>query len=694
MYFYDLECYTNFFYALFISADTPDEALTEYIEADKYNDVERKRVALSNLTYVDFTIFNDSITTHNDVQELVKFIDSEMNLFIGFNNDEYDNLLLDYIIINKHHYKQLTVLEINRDLKRISDTIITFKRGVYDIEPMMKTYKRKYQSWDVLNSLFETVQRKSLKQFMVLLKWHRIEDLPIEPSAIITYEQMEQLKDYCFNDVLGTKALMDKKAGELLMKEELSKEFGMYLMNSNRSKIADKLMAKFYSDATGMKYYEFKDKRTFRHKIIFKDIIPDSIHFNDPKLKAFLNHLKQIVLHVQDKFKEKVYFAGNIYMFAKGGLHTKDKPGIFTTTDKAFISDADVGSFYPWNIINEDIHPEHMNAGIFNMIARHITVGRMEAKAAGQKIKAEGLKIVANSGLFGKFGFEPGILYDLKALYATTITGQLKLLMLAERYTEIGCTVLSANTDGLVVKIPYELEQEYHRVSDEWCEYFGFTLEFSKYVKYVRTSVNNYLAIKESGSVKTKGSFLVEYDAAFQYDATSLDDDDSEEDEDTNEEMFTGELDMSKSYGMPIVVKAVNAHYTTGISVTDYINSQNDIYDYCMVQKIGGQFQPEYHYIKDGILYKELLQKDVRFYASTVGGVLIKQYKDKNKRVSLKSKQRITIFNRWHPVDDFSEYKVDKRYYIAEALKILNTVSLVRTKDMRKFTGNMFDELD
>ena len=705
MLFYDIECYRNFFYACFISSTTPKAYLDEYIEADKHNDVEAKAIALSKMDYRDFTIFSDldDLSGDNDVcqiTELVEYIDTPQHLLVGFNNNEYDDIMINYMIVNLNVLRHKSPIEITSELKRISDTIIDFKRVVFDMEPTLKFYKKQYQSWDVLNSLFETVQRKSLKQFLVMLKWHRIEDLPIVPSAIIKYHEVYLLKDYCINDVLGTKAILDEKAGEILMKHELSAEFGIYLVNSNRSKIADRLLSKFYSEATGLKWFEFKDLRTFRHKIRFGDIISDKIYFKDPKLQAFLERLKNKVISVKDKFKEEVFFDGNIYTFAKGGIHTKDKPGVFVSTDRYDLEDADVGSYYPWTIINDRICPAHLNEDIFLMIAEDVTVGRMIAKAEGKVIKAEGLKIVVNAGLFGKMGFEMGFLYDLKAMYATTINGELKLLMLAEWYTEIGCKIISANTDGLLAKVPHHLREEYQRVSKEWTDYFSYTLEFNKYTKYVRTSVNDYLAVKENGSVKTKGDFLIEYEKTFKVDFIDdnvLDDEEvveNEFDDVTIDGMFTGDLDLAKGYGMPVVVKAVNAYFTKGIDIVKFINEHTDIYDFCMAKKIGGQFQAEYHSIKDGRLHVEVLQKDVRFYASNTGGSLVKQYKIKEKKVSALAKQRVTVFNRWFPVNDFSEYNVDTRFYIKEAMKIIHSVSLVKTKDMKKYTGKMFDEIE
>jgi len=280
-----------------------------------------------------------------------------------------------------------------------------------------------------------------------------------------------------------------------------------------------------------------------------------------------------------------------------------------------------------------------------------------------------------------KFGFEMGFLYDLRALYQTTINCELKLLVLAERYELAGIHVISANTDGLLCKIPLHLEAIYKEISDEWCKEFSFELEYATYSKYVRTSVNDYLAIKDNGEIKTKGDFMVSYEKSFDLNE-EFDDDD-----------FSDEIDLRKGYGMPIVVKAVNAYFTKGIPIKDYIHAGNDIYDFCLTQKIGGQFLAEYHTIKNGSLNIENVQKDIRYFVSDRGGVLIKKYKDKDKRISIQAKQTATIFNDWFPCATMLDYNIDYKFYVSEAMKIINTVSLIRTKDMKKYTGKMFDDL-
>ena len=53
----------------------------------------------------------------------------------------------------------------------------------------------------------------------------------------------------------------------------ISAKYEVNVITSNRSTIADKLMAKFYSQYTGLKYFQFKDLRSARTHVVFSDIL-------------------------------------------------------------------------------------------------------------------------------------------------------------------------------------------------------------------------------------------------------------------------------------------------------------------------------------------------------------------------------------------------------------------------------------
>jgi hypothetical protein len=131
---------------------------------------------------------------------------------------------------------------------------------------------------------------------------------------------------------------------------------------------------------------------------------------------------------------------------------------------------------------------------------------RLAAKHAGDKVTADALKITIN-GSFGKFGSKWSKLYSPDLLIQTTITGQLALLMLIEALESEGIAVVSANTDGVVIKCPVARAAMMEFVVWEWEQATGFETEATRYRAIYSRDVNNYLAIKPDGSWKAKGAY-------------------------------------------------------------------------------------------------------------------------------------------------------------------------------------------
>lgn len=96
-------------------------------------------------------------------------------------------------------------------------------------------------------------------------------------------------------------------------------------------------------------------------------------------------------------------------------------------------------------------------------------------------------------------------IYDRELTMFTTITGELSLLMLIEAYELAGINVISANTDGVTVRIKKVLIDKMHQINTWWSVLTSYELERTDYQKIVFSTVNDYLAIKTDGDVKKKG---------------------------------------------------------------------------------------------------------------------------------------------------------------------------------------------
>lgn len=89
-----------------------------------------------------------------------------------------------------------------------------------------------------------------------------------------------------------------------------------------------------------------------------------------------------------------------------------------------------------------------------------------------------------------------------------TVTGQLALLMLIESFDSTdGVEVISANTDGVTIRCRKDCEQEAVNAVKTWEILTGFETERADYASLHSRDVNNYVAIKTNGEVKTKGAY-------------------------------------------------------------------------------------------------------------------------------------------------------------------------------------------
>ena len=705
-YIYDVECYSNFFCASFIEIKTKLEVIDNYCKADWKKDIDLKQSTLKELNIKTFIICNCDNYEINQVEELCKFVKDECIILVGYNNRNYDDLMLDYLTICKFTNSQSSAY-INNALYNLSSNIIGVDGITRWNSEIFKNYTSPYKSSDLIAMLFEKIARKSLKQVAINLKWYRIQDLPIASHEVIKKDKIDEIIDYNINDILITHRLYWKKLEEIDTRIKIGQIYGLDLINSNRSNIADKLMVKFYADETGLKPVQFKQLRTIRRLIKFQEIINPAISFNNDKLVNFLNKLKKTVLVIGskdkhdkegwvNKFEEKLIFDNNVYTFATGGLHTQDRPGVLESTNDIIYRDADVTSYYPSIIAKLRISPAHLDKAVFLHIVEVEIKERVEAKHAGLKAKAEALKIVLNSGLFGKMGFEFGWLFDLKAMYEVTINGQLYLLKLIEMLSEVNVQVVSANTDGIVCKIHKHQLNDYERVCRNWCNWSKLELEFTDYIKYIRTTVNDYLALKNTGDVIATSFFTDE----------DLDEDRELTDEDLDKYIkknsktkgdFIDDIQLDKGYPTPIIAKCLHNYFLRGIAIDDTLYNSRDIYDFCLSQKTGNVFINEYHTIKDGKLSIEILQKTIRYYVSRRGGVVIKKYKDSNKRISILAKHNVTLLNDFIEYDDFSKYDIKYNYYKSRIMDIINKIYLQNTSDIKGtksksgISGKLFD---
>jgi hypothetical protein len=581
-----------------------------------------KRVDTKELR--EFIIFED----RNDLAPLYDFIADHTKWFVGYNSFSFDNQLLKYIHTNYFDLSMVNSDWITLQIFNLANTIITSQFREY-------SYNLPFQGIDLMKV---GGYQKSLKLLGVSMKWPKIQDLPISSDSIIKREDVLTIRKYNLNDVLITEQLYYHLLDRLKLRAEISELYNINCYTESDSGMANRILEKFYSETSGLEKKYFKDLRTERKFIKFDWVVFKEIDFKTPELMTLLEEVRDYTYYKdQPFFKKKVVFGGVEYKLGVGGLHSVDNGAVFEETATMRIIDADIASMYPTLAINHNLAPEHLGSKFMKNF-RGLRDKRIKAKREGNKTENECLKIVLNATI-GKT-LNPHLwLYDPIVNLKVTINGQLYILMLIEQLVLNGFKVISANTDGVTTLVDINVEEDYYRICKEWESKTRFELEYAYYKKYVRRDVNNYIAIKQDDKVKTKGIFLKE-------------------------------IDFAKGYDKPIVSIALYEFFVNGVPIEKTINEHRDIYDFCIAKKIDNKFTNEFHSIKNGEYSKDILQKSVRYYVSTNGGVLLKKDYENGDTENYEVNKKITIFN------DYFEgpYNIDYGYYINQTQKIINEI--------------------
>lgn len=349
----------------------------------------------------------------------------------------------------------------------------------------------------------------SLKIYGGRLHAPKMQDLPIEPDVSITPEQRAVLRQYCENDLVTLRALFRTLEPQLGLREQMSSQYGLDLRSKSDAQIAEAVIQHEVEKAMGKRLPKPQDLSGQR----FHYQAPDFITFTSAPLRAALATITHATFTVAGNGtvqmpKEiatlSIRLGAGVYRMGIGGLHSSEK-GIAHQADADHVLiDRDVASYYPSIILNCDLKPAQMGRH-FIPVYRAIVERRLAAKRAKDSVTADALKITIN-GSFGKFGSPYSLLYSPTLLIQTTVTGQLALLMLIEMLESEGIPVVSANTDGIVIKCPRIKIAVMDFIVWEWEIVTGFTTEATDYLALYSRDVNNYIAIKAQG-YKVKGVY-------------------------------------------------------------------------------------------------------------------------------------------------------------------------------------------
>jgi len=579
----DIECYTNYFLVA-IKSMANDKVVT--FERSDWSDFDAEQL---NSVLRKYTI-------------------------ITFNGNRYDLLLLKGSIAGFDASK----------LKVMSDDIIVNNVRAWDTESKYNLPQCKYI--DHIDLIDVAPGKASLKIYGGRLHSKRMQDLPIEPSAIIKLDERELLTSYCINDLDTTIDLFNKLSSQIDLREKMGEELGIDLRSKSDAQIAEAVIKKQIEAIKGTKIY----RPDLPNGFSFNYVPPKFIKFKHPELVNALEVFKNEAFTLNEKGdavepekvgKLKVKINQTVYQLGIGGIHSCEKTVNYIAGTDYILVDRDVTSYYPNIILNQRLYPKHI--GIEFLTAyKSIVEKRVHAKRTGDKVTDASLKIVINSS-FGKFGNKWSALYSPDLLIQTTVTGQLALLMLIEALEGSGIQVVSANTDGIVIYCHKRNQAALFSIIAAWEETTGFNTEETAYTALYSRDINNYVAFKPSGSYKAKGAYA--------------------------------DAELSKTPTAQVCVQAVVDHLQLDIPIETTIRSCQDTRMFVSVRSVTG----------GAVKGDTYLGKAVRWYYALGETGSINYLKNGNKVAMTDGAKPLMLLPAKPPKD------IDRQWYITKAYAIL-----------------------
>jgi hypothetical protein len=493
---------------------------------------------------------------------------------IGFNSISYDIPMIEAAC------KGATLYE----LKELSDDIIIR-------DERKANWRAPYNHIDLIEV---APLEGSLKLYAARLHCKRMQELPIDPHSDLSPQDVIDTRDYCFNDLDNTELLYSHPTYGLKPHVELRERLGAEINQDIRSK-SDAQVGEAFINAKIREARGFSPKKPDLpddYEFFYQP--PEYLSFDNPQLQEALRIVQAVPFRLDGSgapvmpealSKLSIRIGSCVYKMGMGGLHSSEKTAVHKADDETDLIDRDVVSFYPWLIINSGFFPKHIGKLFIEIFRDGLVLRRMELKKLKDKLEA-GLKIAIN-GIFGKLGSFYSSIFSPDLLIQVTITGQLVILKLIEMIEAAGIPIVSANTDGVIIKCPKRMGNMLGAVIAEWERITSLQTEETRYAAVYSRDVNNYIAIKEDGSTKAKGAY--------------------------SERGSAQNSAMSKNPEALICSDAVQALLSKGTPIEKTVRACQDIRRFVVVRNVRGGAH------KDGYF----LGKTIRwYYAEGVQGVI------------------------------------------------------------------------
>ena len=422
------------------------------------------------------------------------------NGLVGFNNHGYDDYLIDDILY--HEELEYTFKKSKLIVEERERPSVFFDWWSYDLKeqtPLGFSLK-KFESKSGLDVLESSVD------FM--------------NENLITGKEFKELLYYNIKDLEATQQLYQTRKNYFDAKEKLNQHYG------------DDISRRYSNGTLAAKYLMGSDK-LINEGVIARPAVKGTEHVAG--LTEFLENAYELspkLVELETK-QEKDLFKkthatefvfeeqGLVYTFGYGGLHAskghiesltktgkprKNPTPVYDLVNEKNVIQWDVTSMFPNIMLNHNL------LGNATEKFRELVFDRVKNKIDGNPIQGA-QKIIINS-VYGLLRLKGSRLYNPYSAIAVNVAGQVAVYNLAKMLYPYA-NVLQVNTDGIAFVLKNNVNMtDLYKAGYEWEQQFNLLLENSTFDKFIQRDVNNYVAVKPNGKIKTKGADLVASETA------------------------------------------------------------------------------------------------------------------------------------------------------------------------------------
>ena len=621
-----------------------------------------------------------------DERQAAKTYTQSLDVLVGYNLAGYDNHILDVMFngvpVDPKRRSSARRFANCHDIWQHGDAIINESRRVYD--PLLH-YGERRNGWPLPIDLAQVIavygNFPALKLLGLYLGYPILQELPIPPGTILTDQQKRETDAYNVHDMNLTRLVLEYLDKAVEMRRSLGERSGVNLTSHPTGKLGETIIIAAYQremnrriaattpdDEEPEQYRMTKPKQT-EWLCGGTDILNNRHKFTNKELQGLYAKIAQhtfrwvkkttpegkVEMHTPD-FAANIKLGDKTYSFSMGGLHTQDEPLIAESDADYIIRDIDAASYYPALFQMMRLAPRHLDCEVFLSVYDAVRRERLEAKRIGDKVVSDGLKVAVNA-VFGKQSDAYSKLLDPQNGAAITINGQLILLCLIDALLAVdGLAVLSANTDGVMVRFPRKHEAQLRQILHDVGSHYAIDFEDDEIARVFREHINSYVCSFANGKPpKRKGSF-----------------NDGAEDE-----------NFKKNLGRRIVKQAATRFLLDGTPIEDTVRGCTNLNLFIDYAKLTDGWRAE---DANG----NALQKFNRWYESTDGTSLYK-VSDAGKRVKFSNVDSPVLVNDMpaaFPLD------LNHQYYIEASQRLVDAVLNPKKKAKRSKKADKLDETE